>query len=111
MLAGAPNEAQWFGMSAAAKKEAVVDLAVAALDECVAAGQALDVWEAHCLRAALGALYINFFAAAWTDVIMAMAPPGERAPGWEQRLAGELPTAQQLRHAFEVVRHKPVPAE
>jgi hypothetical protein len=93
-------------MTPAAKQEAVVDLAVAALDACIAQGQVLDAWEALNLRSALGAIYMDFFSAAWNEVVLAMAPPEERAPGWEQRLGAEIPTAHRLRTAFEEARHR-----
>jgi hypothetical protein len=61
------------------------------------------------MHSALEAIYTNFFVLGWTDVVLAMSPPHERSPGWEQRFAEDIPTAEQFRAAFDQVRYRPVP--
>jgi len=108
LLRQAPTNRQFTALHAVHKQLAVADLAIAALDSC-AAGENLDAWESHCLRGALGALYTNFFDLAWTEVLLAMTPAVERSPGWDQRLAHDIPSIDAFRTAFDQARHRPVP--
>jgi hypothetical protein len=105
LLAGAPDDTQWAAMSPADKQTVVVNLAVAALNECAAHGQQLDAWESYYLRSALGSVYTNYLSLAWSEVVKALAGRDERAPGWEGLLASEIPTVDEYRAAFEQVRH------
>ncbi len=108
LLANAPDDAQWATISKADKQSAVVDLAIAALSECAAKGQELDSWEAQHLRSALGAIYTDFFSLSMNDLVLALAPPEERAPGWAQRFPKEIPTVHQFHRAFDQIRYRPV---
>jgi hypothetical protein len=109
LLVGAPTVAEWAAMKPIHRQTAIVNLSIASLDDCAAQGRELDGWEAHYLLAALGAIYANFFNLAWTEVVKAMAAPNERAPGWQEGLAAEVPSVQQLRAAFDLARYRPVP--
>ena len=108
LLASAPTDAQWIAMTKAEKQSAVVDLAIAALSECEASGRELDSWEAQHLRSALGAIYTDFFNLSMHDVVLAMAPPEERAPGWKERFPKEIPTVHQFHRAFDQARYRPI---
>lgn len=92
LLAHAPNDIQWAAMSKSEKQSTVVNLAMAALSECAANGRELDSWEAQHLRSALGAIYTDFFSLSMNDVVLAMAPPEERATGWKDRFPKDIPT-------------------
>ena len=83
-------------------------LAIAALAECAANGRELDSWEAQHLRSALGAVYTDFFSLSMNDVVMAMAPPEERAPGWTDRFPKDIPTVHQFHRAFNQAPYRPV---
>lgn len=109
LLANAPNDAQWAAMSKSEKQSAVVNLAIAALSECAANGRELDSWEAQHLRSALGAIYTDFFSLSMNDVVLAMAPPEERATGWKDRFPQDIPTVHQFHRAFDQARYRPVP--
>jgi hypothetical protein len=110
LLAGAPKDAQWRAMPPVDQLKAVVNLAIATLDACHAAGRDLDAWEAYKLRSALGAIYTNFLALAFNEVVLALAPPEERSPEWVARLPTDIPKINQWRDAFERARHCPVSA-
>ena len=106
LLANAPDDAQWAAMSKADKQSAVVDLAIAALSEYAANGQELDSWEAQHLSSALGAIYTDFFSLSMNDVVLAMAPTEERAPGWKDRFPKDIPTVHQFHRAFNQARYR-----
>lgn len=42
------------------------------------------------------------------DVVLAMAPADERAPGWEDRFTKDIPTVHQFHRAFNQARYRPV---
>lgn len=109
LLANAPGDAQWAAMSKADRQSAVIDLAIAALSEYAANGQELDSWEAQHLRSALGAIYTDYFSLSMNEVMLAMAPADERAPGWKDRFPKDIPTVHQFHRAFDQARYRPVP--
>ena len=108
LLANAPDDAQWAAMSKADKQSAVVDLAIAALSEYAANGQELDAWEAQHLRSAIDAINTDFFSLGMSDLMLAMTPPEERAPGWKDRFPKDIPTVHQFHRAFDQARYRPV---
>ena len=107
LLANFSDNFQWATMSKTEKQSTVVDLAISILSECAAHGKVLDSWEAQHLRGALGAIYTDFFSLSMHDLILAMAPPNERAHGWEGRFPKDIPTVNQFRRAFDQARYRP----
>ena len=92
------------------KQSAVVNFALAMLDGVAADGRELDMWESSCLLQALGAIYTNWFTLAMGAVQKALADPESRARGWEATLAHEAPSVHAMRDAFDLARHRAVPA-
>jgi hypothetical protein len=63
-----------------------------------------SICEAH-----LGAIYTDFFSLSMNDVVLAMAPPEERATGWKDRFPQDIPTVHQFQRAFNQAQYRPVP--